>query len=144
MESMKVRDLVLLVKSPIVHTSKKQEIFKLLFEGKYDKLTFSFLDIILRKGREYYLPNIAEEFMVQYRDHKGITPVKLTTATKLGKEQLAAIESKLLESDITAKTIELETNVDEDIIGGFVLNIGDKLYDASVSYKLEQFRKSFS
>lgn len=143
-ESMKNRDLYLLVKSPIVKASKKEQIFTILFGDKYDKLTSSFLNIILKKGRESYLPDIAKEFLAQYKAHKGITEVRITTATPLTEQSLADIKAKLLESDITDKTIELNTTVDPDIIGGFVLNIGDKLYNASVQHKLDELKKTFS
>lgn len=143
-ESVKNRDLYLLVKSPIVKTSKKEEIFKILFGDKYDKLTNAFLTIILKKGREAYLPEIAKEFLAQYKKYKGISSVKLTTATELSEQNLEAIKAKLLSSEITDENLDLETVVDPEIIGGFVLNIGDKLYDASIQHKLEKLRKSFS
>lgn len=141
--SLKNRDLFLLVKSPIVNTDKKADIFKALFGDKYDKLTSSFLNIILKKGREAYLPDIANSFVDQYRAHKGITTVKITTASPLSDAKLEEIKAKLLASDITDKEINLETAVDPELIGGFVLNIGDKLYNASVAHKLDSLRKTF-
>ena len=47
-------------------------------------------------------------------------------------------------SDATSSKVEIETTVNEDLIGGFVLELGDKLYDASVAYKLEQLKKQFA
>lgn len=142
-EAIKNRDLHLLVKSPIINTTKKQSIFKEIFGGKYHALTEAFFDIILRKGRESFLPEMAGEFHRQYNVYKGITKVKVTTATPLAEDALAEIKSRLLSSDLTSKEVEVETVVDPEIIGGFVLNIGDKLYDASVLHKLDTMRKSF-
>lgn len=138
------RDLYLLVKSPIVNTAKKQSIFKALFGEQYSAITQQFIDIILRKGREFYLPEIAAEFGEQYNTYKGITKVKVTSAVSLSPETIADIKAKLLASDITAQEIQLETVVDPAIIGGLVLTIGDRLYDASVSHKLESLRKTFN
>lgn len=138
------RDLYLLVKSPIVNTTKKETIFKELFHGKYDELTMAFFDIILRKGRESYLPAIVSEYEKQYKALKGITEVSITTATELSDAELQKIREKLLASEITAQELEFTTKVDPDIIGGFVIKIEDNLYDASVARKLNDLRKEFS
>lgn len=137
------RDLYLMIKSPIVNGSKKQVIFNQLFGSKYDKLTLSFFEIILRKGREIYLPEMAAEFEKQYKVFKGISTVKITTATPLNDAELKRIQDKLLESNITSKSIEFSLVVNPEIIGGFVIQIEDNLYDASVTRKLNDLRKEF-
>lgn len=137
------RDFYLLLKSPIVKADKKGKIFKLLFEGKYDLLTLSFLNILLRKGREAYLADIAEEFIEQYKEVKNISTVKLTTATKLSDESLKVIHQKLKESSLVAENIELITIVKPGLIGGFILEFHNRLYDASMSHKLAQLQKEF-
>ena len=138
------RDLYLLLKSPIINVGKKADIFNALFEGKVNKLTKAFFDICLRKGREAYLPEIAEEFLNQYKKMMGISSVKLTTAAPISASTLESIKAKLLASDVTDKAVEVETDVDESLIGGFVVQIGDKLIDASVSHKLAQLAKSMT
>ncbi|GLR18011.1 ATP synthase F1 subunit delta [Portibacter lacus] len=143
-QAMENRELLLLTKSPIVSLSKKQAIFDQIFKGNFDKLTMSFFDIILRKGREAYLPEIATAFIDQYNRLKGISKVHITTATPLTEQALEAIRTKLIASDITDESIEFSTNVDPSIIGGLVIKIGDKLYDASVQRKLNELKKDFS
>ena len=138
------RDLQLLLKSPIVSAGKKSEIFTALFNGKFSELTMAFFNIILKKGREEFLPQIAEDFMQQYKKAKGITDVKLTTASKVPDSLLDEIKSKLLNSDSTSETVEITTSVDEDLIGGFVVEIGDKLYDDSIAHKLNEMKKQFA
>ncbi len=138
------RDLYLLLKSPIINAGKKADVFNALFEGKVNKLTKAFLDISLRKGREAYLPEIADEFLNQYKRMKGISSVKLTTAAPVSDASLEAIKAKLLASDVTDQAVELETHIDESLIGGFVVQIGDKLIDASVSHKLAQLSKEMT
>ncbi|MEE9438530.1 MAG: ATP synthase F1 subunit delta [Saprospiraceae bacterium] len=140
----KNRDFYLLVKSPIVNTDKKVSIFKEFFEGKVNKLTMAWFNIILRKKREVFLPEIATEFISQYRALKGISTVKLTTATAISDTALEKIKAKLLNSDITAQSIEIETTIDESLIGGFVIEIGDKLIDASVAHKLNKLSKELT
>ncbi len=138
------RELMLLLKSPIVNGSKKGSIFKTLFEGKFDALTMTFFEVILRKGREEFLPEIADDFIKQYKAKKGITDVKLTTAVSMPKELLESIKAQLLSSDATETSVELETAVDSKLIGGFVIEIGDRLYDDSISHKLSELKKQFA
>ena len=139
----KNRDLYLLLKSPIVHADKKKKIVKLIFEGKVDKLFMAFLNILIAKGREVYLPEIAVEYMLQYKLVKHISTVKLTTAAPLDKELQKAIHDRLQASDETDEQVELATAVDPSLIGGFVVEFEDKIYDASVKHKLDQLKKGF-
>lgn len=138
------RDFFLLLKSPIVNPDKKGIILKEIFGSKFDELTMAFINIVLRKGREGYLPDIASEFIRQYQAFKHISKVKLTTATAISSESLDAIKKQLQESSKTEANIEIETAVDPDLIGGFVIEFDDKLYDASVAHQLNQLKKQFS
>ena len=137
------RDFYLLLKSPIVNATKKKSIFEALFKDKYDPMTSSFLNILLSKGRETYLPEIAASFLDQYKRMKKISSISLTTAKALSESNVAAIKNKLEASDQTSDVIDLETKVDKELIGGFIIEFDDKLYDASVAHKLEQLRKEF-
>jgi F-type H+-transporting ATPase subunit delta len=143
-ETVKNRDFLLMVKSPIINTDKKAQIFDTLFKNKYDKITSGFFSIILRKGREMYLPEIADQFISQYKVFKHVSTVYITTAVKIDDKNMAQIKSKLLASDITDDNVEIITKIDPNIMGGFVIEIGDKLYDASVAHNLDQLRKEFS
>jgi len=138
------RDLYLLLKSPIVKGSKKLEIFKTIFDGKLDKLTMAFMDIVIRKGRESLLPEIGAEFLNQYKALNKVSAVKLTTAQPITDTALEAIKAKLLGSTITDESVEIETAVDESLIGGFVVQVGDKLVDASVAHKLREVAKAIA
>jgi F-type H+-transporting ATPase subunit delta len=138
----KNRDFYLLLKSPIVNARKKLSILDALFLGKYDEMTMAFLRILVNKGREPYLPEVAEEFITQYKKIKHITTVKVTTAQPMTAAALKALEAKLMASDTTATSVEIETAVNPELIGGFVLEMDDKIYDASVAQKLEDVKRS--
>ena len=142
-EAVKSRDLYLMLKSPIINVNKKKDIMKVLFEGKFDEISMGFVDIILRKGRESYLPEIAQQFEEQYRKYKKISTAVITSAHQLTEASVAKIKAKLLASNITDESVELVTKVDPELIGGFVIEIGDKLYDASVAGKLNKLKKEF-
>lgn len=139
----KNRELHLLLKSPIVNTGKKMAIFTEIFGGKISTLSMEFFKIIMRKGREMYIPEIAEEFLLQYKTLKHISSAKLTTASPLPADILESIKAKLLASDVTDESVEIETEVDPSILGGFIIEIGDKRYDTSVKHKLASMRKGF-
>ncbi len=137
------REFVLMLKSPIIKADKKVSIIKTIFEGKIDSITYSFFEIIVKKTRENYLPEIAAAFVDQYNLHKGIRKAKITTASAIDETLKASIEKTILEST-DSKQIDLETVVDDEIIGGFVLQYDDKLFDASVARKLDLLKKEFN
>lgn len=135
------RDLLLMIKSPIIKADKKRSVFKAIFDGKVDEITSAFFDIIIRKGRESALPEICAEFINQYRQLKNITSATVTTAAPLDATQLAKIKTEMITLGLANGEVELETIVDENIIGGFVLQVKDLLYDASVKSKLANLKK---
>lgn len=137
------RDLYLLLKSPVINADKKKQIFKTLFEGKFDKLTTAFLNILATKARENYIPEIVSSYLEQYKRIKHISTVKVTSAVALDDHILESIKSKLLESHATDNTIEFVTEVDPELIGGFILEFEDKIYDTSLSNKLEGLKRQF-
>ncbi len=143
-QALKSRDLLLLIKSPIIKGSKKQRIFDKLFEGKVTVMTKSFFELIIRKGRESLLPEIVEMFNSQYRDFKSISTVTLRTAISLEEDTIEAIRKKLKSSTETKENIELNVVVDPTLIGGFAIEFQDKQYNSSIAYKLGQMRKQFS
>ena len=137
----KNRDFELMLKSPIIKGDKKGKVFDAIFGGKVDAMTSKFFEIVLRKGREADLPSIADAVIEQYRNMKNVSSVTLTSAAVLSASALEAIKSKLITEGTFSENIEFQTAVDPSLIGGFRLEFGDKLYDASVAYKLEQLKK---
>lgn len=142
--SMSNRELFLMLKSPIINAGKKKDILKAIFGSSFDKVTMTFMDIVVGKGRESILPEIADEFMELYRQHKKITTAKVTSAQPLSDNALAKIKAKLSASSLTSSEVAIETAVDPSLIGGFVIEIGDKLYDSSIAHKLNLARKEFT
>jgi F-type H+-transporting ATPase subunit delta len=136
------RDFVALLKSPVITPDKKQAIIEAVTNGHISELTALFNRLLVKKGRESNLPEIAQAFIEQYNKHKQIFSVKLTTASPVSDEVKQEIMDKV-KSQSDMKTIELTTEVNEELIGGFVLQIGDQLVDASVAYDLNNIRKQF-
>jgi F-type H+-transporting ATPase subunit delta len=140
----KNRDLYLMLKSPIIHADKKESIMTEIFGSRFDQMTMAFIKICITKGREDILPEIATECLAEHKRMQGITTVKITTATPLSTEALADIKAKLTSSTTTSTSVDIETAVNPDLIGGYVVEYGDKLYDASVAAKLAELKKQFS
>jgi len=136
------REFVVLLKSPVVKSDKKEKILAALAKDRISTLTATFNQLLIRKGREFYLPEVVEAFIKQYKAYKGIHVVRLTTAVEVGEDVKAAIIEKI--TSISAiKHVELNTAVNPDLIGGFVLEVGDKLVDSSVPFDLRNIKMQF-
>ena len=136
------KELALFLKNPIIKADKKEAVLVSLFEGKISKITKEFIDIIARKRRELYLGEIAEDFVAQYRTNKKILTAVITTASGLDE----TLRGKVLEivKGSARSEVELVEKIDKDLIGGFVLRIGDKQVDTSIARKLKQLTMNFS
>ena len=136
------RDFGNFLRSPIIKSDKKEKIAEAIIGGKVTNITSLFIHLLIAKGRESNLPEIITSFISQYKEYKNIYPVKLTTATPIDEDlKKAMIDQIRKTSDM--QNIELEALVNEDLIGGFVLEAGDKLVDASIAYDLRQIARQF-
>lgn len=137
------RDLELLLLSPIIKADKKKSIMDELLKGKTSDLTTRFLHLMISKGRESNLSEIAAAFQQQYNQLKKIQEVQVTTAIPMNDEVRALVNQKIAEM-VPGKTIEINEAINPEIIGGFIIEIEDKLYDASVKTELYNIKKQFS
>ncbi|TCZ74757.1 ATP synthase F1 subunit delta [Flaviaesturariibacter aridisoli] len=136
------RDLAVMLKSPVVSADKKQTVLNAVVGNNVSELTMAFARLLVGKHREGELVEIIPAFLQQYRQHKGIHTVKLTTAAPISEETKNRIMAQVKSSG-HLDLIELETSVNPDLIGGFVLQTGDKLVDASVAYELQEIGRQF-
>lgn len=136
------RDLTNFIKSPVINADKKNKIFQILFKEKISPLTSAFCNLLIRKGREIYLPEIAQAGIRQYRKIKNIRQVKITTAAPLEESTRKELIEKI-KSEIPDKKIELSTHVNEALVGGFVLETDNNLFDASILRDLKDIKKQF-
>ena len=136
------RDFITMLRSPVIKSDTKGKIVKAVAQNNIGLLTNSFIQLLINKGRESALPEITTAFIHQYKEIKKIFPVKLTTAYPLSDDLKKAFVDHI-KSTTEMQNIELETVVKEDIIGGFILQTGDKMVDASVAYDLKEIAKQF-
>jgi len=137
------KDFTRMLKSPVIRHDKKLAILEAIFEGKVNKLTMAIISMLTRKNREPLLPAIAVEFHNAYNVNKGIQKASVSTTFALDAKMKAEIEE--LVKKISGKTaIELQEKINPDLIGGFVLHVGDKQIDASIKSKLKALKTKFS
>lgn len=139
------RDFYLFLKSPIIKPEKKRSTLDaVLQQVGMGEMTQAFARILVGKGRESNLPEIAAAFNTQYKIYKQITTVKVTSAAPLSEAELTSIRQKLATMPEVTADIELHTAVDPSLIGGFVIEYNGNVYDTSVSEKIKELRKDFS
>jgi len=130
------------LKSPIIKEDKKNQIIESVTAGKISTLTASFIKLLGSKSRESNLPEIISAFIDQYNVAKGIHRVKLTTAVEISDEIKNDFINKIKASE-GIQHIELTSLVDEDLVGGFVLEREGYLADASIRRDLNDVQKQF-
>lgn len=140
LELTKNKEFNLFLKSPIIKYEVKSKTINSLLEGRIQKETMDFLHLTLQKGRENLLPEILEAIIVKYQTLQNITRVTITSAVELAEDELNKISAQLEQMKITGGKVEFVKKVNPAIIGGFILEIGDKLYDASVTSRLKLIR----
>lgn len=136
------QEFVLLLRSPIVHADKKAAIVQAVLQDKANQLTLAFINLLIRKGREENLPEIATAFVKQYKELKNIRTVHLTTAVPLRQDIRDKIFGKVAAS-LPNNQVEMVEKVNPEILGGFVLEMDDKLFDASIRNDLNEVKMQF-
>lgn len=136
------REFLNMLRSPIIKADQKEKMLVAVINEKVSELTAIFSNLLVRKGRERDLPEIANAFIRQYNALKGIHQVKLTTAVPVSEELRKSIEANVKKAN-NFTTVELETAVNEKLIGGFVLEFNSKQVDASIAFDLREIKKQF-
>lgn len=130
------------INNPVIPKQKRKEIVISLVGDKAQILTIDFIGLIFAHDRGDYLEAAARNYIDLTRRHRGIREVTLTTAIPVSQE--LKNEMAALIAGRKAGSIEFTDNIDESIIGGFILRVDDAYIDASVRNKLNNFRKEFS
>ena len=127
--------------SPVINIDKKVAVLNSLF-GEFEPLTLSFLALITKNGRERLITEIAQSYISQVKEFKGIIPISITSARKLDEATKATILAKI-NASVTG-TLEITELIDESLIGGFIVTMGDKQIDASVVSQLARMKQQLT
>lgn len=134
----------LMMDSPIIRGHKKSQIFRAIFHSRVSELTESFFDLVFKKGREFVIRDIGFSFIQQYNEINNIVVVTITSAIPLNQELHDNIYKKIEALPrLKGKTVQLIAKTDPDIIGGFILELGDDKFDASVRHDLHFIKRDF-
>lgn len=134
-------ELQKVLSSPVIRSGKKIAVLDAILEGYIHQLTQKFLHLLIKSLRVLYLYDIADQYLNLYKKHKGIITVNIKTAIPLPHKTRLDVINKimlLLKSDI-----DLTEAVDNRLIGGFIAQIDDKRYDASLRSKLNKLDRQF-
>lgn len=127
------------LKNPVVQSSKKTQIIKRIFETKISELSLRFLELIVKNKREVFIPMISLNVLDLIRKEKNIKTALLITASELD-EKLLVKTKKILEKELGTK-VDLTARTSPHIIGGIILQIDGKQYDASIATQIKKLKK---
>jgi F-type H+-transporting ATPase subunit delta len=131
-------DFIKFLNSPVVRADKKISIFSEIF-GQFDKITTLFVNLIFTNRREFLFAEIAHSFNDQMKAHKGIVPMTITSASPLAASTKESILSKIRGS--VKGELEITEEIDPELIGGFIVRMGDTQIDASISNQLNNLKQ---
>jgi len=134
-------DFVRMLQNPVINADKKKKVITKIFGTSMNKMSLSFISLMIRKRRERYLPSIAEAFTDLYQASKGIKTAYVTSAVELASKDKAGILEII--SKLTDKKIDLIEKTNEALLGGFVINIDNFQVDQSLSTKIKKLKKDF-
>jgi F-type H+-transporting ATPase subunit delta len=132
------RQVAIFLFSPYFSTAEKKEGLDRALSGAEEIFT-NFLDALLERHRMPAIFRIRAAYEQLWEDENRLLPVQITSAVALDEETVNSIGKRIGEQ--TGRTIELSSDVDDAIIGGIVLRVGNVILDASIRSRLEQLRK---
>jgi F-type H+-transporting ATPase subunit delta len=131
--------LIRFLAAPQIVDSDKSAVVAKIFKGKVAAQLYYLLELLVAKRRTDFIAEIATEFARLYHDSKGIVETRLVSAIPLTTEEIGSIKTRL--NKLTGRTIEIITEVDEDIIGGVIAFVGNKIIDCSIRHDLQVLRE---
>ena len=128
--------------NPVIKPSQKRKVISELLADRVHPMTINFINMTIRNRREFMLPDVARRFVDLYEELKGIKRVRITSAVGLDKETTNRLHDRL--NALLKAEVRMVAEVNPDLIGGFILRVGDQQYDASLSANLKRMRKAMS
>jgi len=136
----KSSDLNQMLQSPVVKSSDKKAVLKAIFKDA-NSITIKVIDTLVFNKRLPLLNDVANNYVRLYDELRGSQVALVTTAVSLTDELKTKVLAKVKE--LTGKDAELVNSIDESILGGFILRVGDIQYNASISNKLDKIKREF-
>ncbi len=134
------KDFTRVLDSPVIPEKEKKQVISQLFRGRLHPLSFNFLELLLEKNRESFLPGIIKHFKKLADESQGIIRGDLRTAYPFDKEQMSALKKRL--DRITGKNVILHQNINPELLGGFMVRLNDTVIDTSIKNQLLKMREN--
>jgi len=135
------KDLKDMLYSPVISASIKKSALLEVFKG-VNPATVNLINTLIANKRLDLLPQVSGKFITLYEQQKGSQVATVTTAVPLTE----ALEAKVLAKvkELTGKEAAIKNIVDESILGGFILRVGDTQYNASIANQLSKLKREFT
>jgi len=128
-----------IIHNPTIKRNTKEELFLKIFKNKIQDLTVQFLLLLLKKGRESILQQAIDHYIDLEMENRGALLAELISVKPISEATKNAIKTKIS----ATRKVQLIEKIDESILGGFIINIGDSQYDASVRKKINNVKRAF-
>lgn len=135
-------ELAQFINTPLMSPQIKSDTFQQLFSESMNPLTINFFKLLALKQRERYIVAIMDAFTAIVDEASGRVVAKVTTAVPITQNQEHQLIQQL--SAYSGKQVRLETETDEEIQGGFVVKLGDTVFDASVTTQLQRLKRQLA
>lgn len=132
--------LAKLMQNPAIPEPEKEEVLKSVWEGRVSREIMGLMLLLLKNEHYRQLPLVLDYFQGRVREEKGIGVAYVRTAVLLTDSQKESVERKLLETT-RYHSFEMHFEVDEMLIGGMVIRIGDRVLDSSIRTRLENMSR---
>ncbi|WP_243878505.1 ATP synthase F1 subunit delta [Winogradskyella pelagia] len=129
------------LRNSIVRAEDKKNVIDKIFPNT-NSLTKDLFGLLIQNNRFASLEEIANQYLVLYKEHNNEEVATVTTAIAMSKNMESKVLAKI--KDLTDKAVTVENIIDESIIGGFILRVGDTQFDASISNKLSNLKREFT
>ena len=135
------KDLQIALDSPVIKVDIKEKALLSIFGSKINNISKGLIQQLIENKRLPILADIAQQYTIIYDFHKGTQAAIVTSAVPLTDDLKEKILTKV--KNIVGKKVTIENIIDPSLIGGFILRVGDKQFDASISGEMNDLRRKF-
>lgn len=136
------QELYLLWRSPLINVSEKKKIFTNIFQNSLSQEALNFLQIIIDKKREKYIMEMIEVYHGLVDKANNVIEATAVTAVPMDENILLQLQSKL--SALSGRNVRLKNEIKQDLIGGVLISMGDKIIDGTIKNQLERMKEQLS
>ena len=132
-------DVLNVLRNPARPLRQRTDLVDTLLSGRVPEPVLKLVGLLVERGKIDRVASVAAEYRRLLNKERGVVEAVATTAAPLSQAETAALQRKV--EQLTGRTVDLRVDVDEALIGGLTVRVGDTLYDASVRGRLERLRE---